>query len=54
MKAKAFSPGHISGFFEPVYFNNDFSRSGSRCAGLSITLGAVSEVSAIESSIQKI
>ena len=54
MKAKAFSPGHISGFFEPVYFNNDFSRSGSRGAGLSITLGAVSEVSAIESSIQKI
>lgn len=54
MKAKAFSPGHISGFFEPVYFNTDFSRSGSRGAGLSITLGALSEVSAIESSIQKI
>jgi len=54
MKSKAFCPGHISGFFEPVYFNNDFSRSGSRGAGVSINLGAFSEVTAIESSIQNI
>ena len=54
MKAKAFSPGHISGFFEPVYFNNDLSRSGSRGAGVNINLGATSTVSAINSSIQNI
>ena len=44
MKAIAFAPGHISGFFEPVYHKEDFSRSGSRGAGMSLTLGAVSEV----------
>ncbi len=54
MNAKAFSPGHISGFFEPVYFNNDLSRSGSRGAGLCITLGATSEVTAINSTLQNI
>jgi pantoate kinase len=43
MKATAFAPGHISGFFEPVY-NQDMSRAGSRGAGINITLGAVSEV----------
>ncbi len=54
MKKKAFCPGHISGFFEPVYFNNDFSRSGSRGAGVSINLGATSEVTAINASLQNI
>ncbi len=54
MKAKAFAPAHISGFFEPVYFSNDFSRSGSRGAGVSLNIGAISEVSVINSSIQKI
>ncbi|MCK5636898.1 MAG: hypothetical protein KAH91_05690, partial [Thermoplasmatales archaeon] len=45
MKATAFSPGHISGFFEPVY-NQDMSRTGSRGAGINISLGAISEVTA--------
>lgn len=44
MKAIAFAPGHISGFFEPVYHNQDLAKSGSRGAGMSITLGALSEV----------
>ena len=43
MKALAFAPGHISCFFEPVY-SHDMSRTGSRGAGINITLGAVSEV----------
>jgi pantoate kinase len=44
MKATAFAPGHISGFFEPVYYNQDMSRTGSRGAGINISFGAVSEV----------
>ena len=44
MKATAFAPGHISGFFEPVCHPEDLSRSGSRGAGMSVSLGAVSEV----------
>jgi len=44
MKAIGFAPGHISGFFEPVYHKEDFSRSGSRGAGINISLGALSEV----------
>ena len=51
MKATAFAPGHISGFFEPVY-NNDLSRTGSRGAGINIAHGAISEVTAENSSIQ--
>jgi len=43
MKATAFAPGHISCFFEPV-FSNDIFRTGSRGAGINITLGATSEV----------
>ena len=54
MKRKVFCPGHISGFFEPVYIPNDYARSGSRGAGVSISLGASSEVTAIESSLQNI
>ena len=44
MKAKAFAPGHISGFFEPVFHQGDLFRTGSRGAGISISLGASSEV----------
>jgi len=44
MKAIAFAPGHISGFFEPVY-NDDLAKTGSRGAGININLGAISEVS---------
>ncbi len=43
MKAIAFAPGHISGFFEPIY-NQDLSRTGSRGAGINITLGATTTV----------
>ena len=51
MKATAFAPGHISGFFEPVY-EQDMARTGSRGAGLSISLGAMSEVFAGHSTKQ--
>ncbi len=49
MKATAFAPGHISGFFEPVYMNKDVIRTGSRGAGINVLLGAMTEVK-IESS----
>ena len=48
MKSKAFCPGHITGFFEVVR-SHDPLLSGSRGAGLCISLGAVSEVEMIES-----
>ena len=44
MKAVAFAPGHISGFFEPVYMKQDMARTGSRGAGINVSLGAISEV----------
>jgi pantoate kinase len=43
MKAVAFAPGHISGFFAPR-FDKDFLKTGSRGAGINISLGAKSEV----------
>ncbi len=49
MIAKAYAPGHISGFFEPVFHLNDLIRTGSRGAGVSISLGALSEVIVEES-----
>lgn len=52
MKATAFAPGHISGFFEPVYNNQDMSRTGSRGAGINISFGAISEVSINNSNSQ--
>ena len=52
MKAAAFSPGHISGFFEPVYSKRDMDRTGSRGAGINVSLGAVSEVVAESSTKQ--
>jgi pantoate kinase len=51
MKATAFAPGHISGFFEPIY-DQDLSRTGSRGAGINISLGAFSEVQAESSAKQ--
>jgi len=51
MKATAFAPGHISGFFEPIY-SPDLCRTGSRGAGINISLGAVSEVFISASTIQ--
>jgi len=53
MKALAFAPGHISCFFEPVY-SHDLNRTGSRGAGINITLGATSEVFAENSDKQNI
>jgi len=53
MKATAFAPGHISCFFEPIY-SQDISRTGSRGAGINITLGATSEVFAENSDKQNI
>jgi len=44
MKGIAFAPGHISAFFEPVYVGHNLERSGSRGAGLSLSLGAISHV----------
>jgi pantoate kinase len=53
LKAFAFAPGHISGFFEPIY-NQDLAKSGSRGAGINLTLGSLSEVSIEKSSNQQI
>jgi len=44
MKSVAFAPGHISGFFEPIYQNQNADKSGSRGAGINITFGATSQV----------
>ncbi len=54
MKAVAFAPAHISGFFEPVYWQKDYSRSGSRGAGINLNLGAKSEIFVSSSSEQSI
>jgi pantoate kinase len=43
-KAVAFAPGHISGFFQPMIDTADFRRSGSRGAGVCISLGATASV----------
>jgi len=53
MKATAFAPGHISGFFEPIY-NQDISRTGSRGAGINITFGSISEVICKNSTSQEL
>ena len=54
MIAKAFAPGHISGFFEPVFNQEDLMHTGSRGAGLSISLGALSEVMVEEAQVSDI
>ncbi len=51
MKATAFAPGHVSGFFEPIY-TQDITRTGSRGAGINISLGSVSQVFVENSSKQ--
>ena len=53
MKSIAFAPGHISGFFEPVY-NQDVFRTGSRGAGINISLGAISEITVKSSPVQNL
>ena len=52
MRAVAFAPGHISGFFEPVYNKQDIARTGSRGAGSNVSLGAVSDVNGEEATSQ--
>ena len=54
MKTIAFAPGHITGFFEPVYHPEDSSRCGSRGAGVSVSLGAYSEASVENSTTQSL
>jgi len=44
MKGTAFAPGHISAFFEPKYDTATLDRTGSRGAGINVSLGAVSQV----------
>jgi pantoate kinase len=51
MEAVAFAPGHISGFFEPVY-NENIEKTGSRGAGININLGAISDISINDSNHQ--
>lgn len=48
MDAEAFSPGHVTGFFE-VRYTEDLLSSGSRGAGLCLALGAKSTVRATKS-----
>ena len=52
MKAAAFAPGHISAFFEPIYQKQNAAKSGSRGAGINISLGATSQV-VVNSSINQ-
>lgn len=44
MEATAFAPGHISGFFEPVFNPGNMYQTGSRGAGINISLGVYSTV----------
>jgi pantoate kinase len=47
--AKAFSPGHITGFFDIPYADSDPLRKGSRGAGFSIDRGITTSVQIYES-----
>jgi pantoate kinase len=44
MKGIAFAPGHISAFFEPILSNQNLDKTGSRGAGIVISLGATSQI----------
>ncbi|HJX04433.1 MAG TPA: hypothetical protein VJ489_01295, partial [Thermoplasmata archaeon] len=52
-KAAAFSPGHVTGFFE-ICRSDDLLSTGSRGAGLCLTLGAASEVRVADSARKSI
>ncbi|MCU0850712.1 MAG: hypothetical protein MUC80_05480 [Candidatus Thermoplasmatota archaeon] len=54
MKGIAFAPGHISAFFEPVIHTQNMDRTGSCGAGMSISLGAISQVSVQPADHQRI
>jgi len=47
MKAVAFCPAHITGFFM-VCLNEDYKKTGSKGAGLNLSLGSVAEVEKAE------
>ncbi|HEC81101.1 MAG TPA: pantothenate kinase, partial [Thermoplasmatales archaeon] len=51
--AVAFSPGHISGFFDP-YYARDPKKSGSTGAGISISLGVTARVRVLPSVKQEV
>ncbi len=53
MKAKAFSPGHVTGFFE-IHADDDLLSAGSRGAGMCLSLGASSEVMLVPATKQSI
>jgi pantoate kinase len=53
MKGIAFAPGHITAFFEPAYTEN-MDRSGSRGAGINLSLGALSQLTMEPASQQTI
>ncbi len=50
MKAIAFAPSHITGFFE-ICYDDDYKKAGSRGAGICISLGSYAEVEKINGSI---
>ena len=54
MIAASFAPGHISGFFQPIFEGNSPEKSGSRGSGINISLGALSQVQVTNTSHQKI
>lgn len=43
--SKAFAPGHITGFFQPIYDKDNPLQTGSRGAGISLSLGCHTSVS---------
>jgi len=53
MRARAFCPGHVTGFFE-ICIGEDTLTSGSRGAGLCTSLGATSQVEVFESPERRI
>lgn len=52
-RAKAFCPGHVTGFFE-ICKGHDLLSTGSRGAGFSTSLGATSDVTVMESTRQRV
>ncbi|OYT30102.1 hypothetical protein B6U98_00465 [Thermoplasmatales archaeon ex4572_165] len=52
-KATVFAPGHISGFFQPIYHENIY-QTGSRGAGINLSSGATSTVQIDNGAEQKI
>ena len=53
MISKAFCPGHVTGFFE-VHMKDELTSSGSRGAGMCLSLGATTEIELADSAQTKI